>query len=163
MDAAQKSTIQRVIALIVVVTITIIGISMRGERISSVAQPEPVIADTTAIQPLSLKPYATDGLASALIKTVLITLVIVVVIVLGARGVRHLWGRQMAPTSALELQILGRRYFNPKQSIALVKVRDRELLVGITDHSIQLLCDLTPDETETTIKEVTKSPTEPPG
>lgn len=162
MAVAQKRTIQQVIALLVVVSITIFGLSMRSRRINAIAQP-PVSADTTAVQPLSLEPYATDGLASALIKTVLITLVIVVVIVLGARGLRHLWGRQMAPTSALDIQILGRRYFNPKQSIALVKVRDRELLVGITDHSIQLLCDLTPGETETTIKEVAESPTEPPG
>ncbi len=163
MAVAQKRTIQQVIALIVVVSITIIGLSMRSRRINAIAQPPPVSADTTAIQPLSLEPYATDGLASALIKTVLITLVIVVVIVLGARGLRHLWGRQMAPTSALEMQILGRRYFNPKQSIALVKVRNRELLVGITDHSIQLLCDLTPGETKTTVNEVAESPTEPPG
>jgi len=162
MKVAQKNNLQRIIALVVVVAITVIGLNMRSRDIKNVIQPPPVTVDTTAIQPLPLEPYATDGLATALIKTVLITVVILVVIILGARGMRQLWGRRMAPTSALDLQILGRRYFNPKQSIALVKVRDRELLVGITDHTIQLLCDLTPDRSETTVDEVTDNPTEPP-
>ncbi|MEE9466668.1 MAG: flagellar biosynthetic protein FliO [Candidatus Neomarinimicrobiota bacterium] len=162
MKVVQKNNLQRIIALVVVVTIAVIGINMRGRAIRNITQPPPVTVDTTAIQPLALEPYATDGLASALVKTVFITLVILVVIILGARGLRQLWGRRLTPTSVLDMQILGRQYFNPKQSIALVKVRDRELLVGITDHTIQLLCDLTPDRSETTIDEVTDMPTVPP-
>ena len=161
MKLPQKGRATQLIALGAVITIAVIGFTMRGREIKSVIQPPPISVDSTATEQLQLEPYATDGLTSALFKTVFITLVLVLIIVLGSRGLRRYWGRRPASTSALDMQILGRRYFNPKQSIALVRVRDKELLLGITDHSIRLLCDLTVDQSAEVVDKVTDLPMEP--
>jgi flagellar biogenesis protein FliO len=156
-----KGPAVRLIVIGVVITIAIIGLSMRGREIRSITRPPPVSADSAATQQLQLEPYAADGLASALIKTVFITLVILAIIVLGAKGLRQYWGQRSTSTSTLDMQILGRRYFNTKQSIALVRVRDKELLLGITDHSIRLLCDLTVDKSIEVVDQVIDLPGEP--
>ncbi|MCH7527917.1 MAG: flagellar biosynthetic protein FliO [Candidatus Marinimicrobia bacterium] len=136
----------RLIAIGVVITITIVGITMRGREIKSITSPSSVTVDSAATQELQLKTYDADGLTNALYKTVFVTMVIVAIIVLGSRGLRQYRRRRPDSIAGFDMQILGRRYFNTKQSIALVRVRDKELLLGITDHSIQLLCDLTADD-----------------
>ncbi len=155
-----KGPAARLIAVGVVITIAVIGLTMRGREIRSITKPPPVSVDSTATQQLQLDPYAADGLTSALYKTVFITLVIVAIIVLGSKGLRQYWGRRSTATSALDMQILGRRYLNPKQSIAIVRVRGRELLLGITDHSIRLLCDLTADQSAEVVDKVIDLPKE---
>ncbi len=158
MKFLQKSPAARLIIIGIVITMTIIGITMRGREIKSLTQPSPVSVDSVATEQLQLESYAADGLTYALIKTVFITLVIVAIIVLGSRGLRRYRGRRPASTAALDMQILGRRYFNTKQSIALVRVRDKELLLGITDHSIRLLCDLTADQSAEVVDKVIDLP-----
>ena len=150
----------RMIAIGVVITIAIIGITMRGREIKTITSPSLVTADSAATQELQRKTYAADGLTYALYKVVFITMVIVAIIVLGSRGLRQYRSRRPASIAGFDMQILGRRYFNTKQSIVLVRVRDKELLLGITDHSIQLLCDLTDNDPAEVVDRVIDLPLE---
>lgn len=156
-----KDPAARLIIIGVVISITIIGITMRGREIKSITQLPEVSTDSTATQQLQLESDPADGLTYALIKIVFITLVMVAIIVLGSRGMRLYRDRRSVSTATFDMQILGRRYFNTKQSIALVRVRGRELLLGITDHSIRLLCDLTVDESSEVVDRVIDLPVEP--
>ena len=101
-----------------------------------------------------------EDLMSALSKTVLITGLILATIVAGAWGLKRFGANRLRQTSSPEMRILGRKYLSAKQSIAIVKVREKELLLGITDHSIQLLIDLTIEEEDPFGSEFAKTPVE---
>ena len=44
------------------------------------------------------------------------------------------------------LSVLEIRYIAPKKAVALIKILERVLIVGVSDHSINTLGELTPDE-----------------
>jgi flagellar protein FliO/FliZ len=81
-------------------------------------------------------------------KTVVYVGLILAAILIGARVIKRYGGERLKQTSSPDIRILGRRYISPKQSIVMVKVRHKELLLGITDHSIRLLYDFTLEEEE---------------
>jgi flagellar protein FliO/FliZ len=91
---------------------------------------------------------AEQNLVSTLWKVVLYVLLILAAIIIGARVLRRYGGDKLKQTSSPDIRILGRRYISPKQSIVMVRVRNKELLLGITDHSIRLLYDFTPENKE---------------
>ena len=141
-----QSNARRVTNLIligVMATVVVIGFLLQTRSIESRTKKPPAEVTTAApgeepalpIQVPSEKPTQpttfTTGkdLSSQLWKTVVYVGLILAAILVGAR-------------------ILGRRYISPKQSIVMVKVRHKELLLGITDHSIRLLYDFTPEEEE---------------
>jgi flagellar protein FliO/FliZ len=93
--------------------------------------------------------YPTEqNLVSTLWKVVIYVLLILAAIIIGARVLRRYGGDKLKQTSSPDIRILGRRYISPKQSIVMVKVRNKELLLGITDHSVRLLYDFTPENKE---------------
>ncbi len=89
-----------------------------------------------------------NDLSAQLWKTIVYMALILVAILLGARIIKRYGGERLKQSSSPDIRILGRRYINPKQSIVIVKVRNKELLLGITDQSIRLLYDFTPQEEE---------------
>ncbi|MCH8327558.1 MAG: flagellar biosynthetic protein FliO [Candidatus Marinimicrobia bacterium] len=86
-------------------------------------------------------------LTGSLWKAVFYTALLLGVILGGAMLMKKYGGERFSQTSSPDIEIIGRKYLNPKQSIAIVKVRKKELLLGITDQSIQLLDRLDTDET----------------
>ncbi len=144
----------------VFVIVVIIGFMLQFDAIESrTQQPAPEVPATVEepepdriLPPITEEPArepafsAGDNLAAALLKTVFYVVLIVAVIILGARVIRRYGGDRVKQTSSPEIRILGRRYISPKQSVVIVKVRQKELLLGITDHSIHLLYDFTPEE-----------------
>ncbi|MFC1547567.1 flagellar biosynthetic protein FliO [Candidatus Neomarinimicrobiota bacterium] len=93
--------------------------------------------------------YPTEqNLVSTLWKVVIYVLLILAAIIIGARVLRRYGGDKLKQTSSPDIRILGRRYISPKQSIVMVQVRNKELLLGITDHSVRLLYDFTPENKE---------------
>lgn len=86
-------------------------------------------------------------LTGSLWKAVFYTALLLGVILGGAKLMKKYGGERFSQTSSADIEIIGRKYLNPKQSIAIVKVRKKELLLGITDQSIQLLDRLDTDET----------------
>ncbi|UCH09894.1 MAG: flagellar biosynthetic protein FliO [Fidelibacterota bacterium] len=81
-------------------------------------------------------------------KVIVYVALIIAVIVIGARILKRYGGDRLKQASSPDIRVLGRRYISPKQSIVMVKVRHKELLLGITDHSIRLLYDFTPEENQ---------------
>ena len=91
---------------------------------------------------------AEQSLVSTMWKVVLYVLLILAAIIIGARVLRRYGGEKLKQASSPDIRILGRRHISPKQSIVMVRVRNKELLLGITDHSIRLLYDFTPENKE---------------
>lgn len=60
--------------------------------------------------------------------------------------------RGLGGHSALPMEILGRQYLGPKQSITAVKVGDRSMLLGVTESSVQMLTELDEDNSNSTEK-----------
>ncbi|MFB0517276.1 MAG: flagellar biosynthetic protein FliO [Candidatus Neomarinimicrobiota bacterium] len=155
---ARKFTNLMLIAVMVLVAV--VGISLQMRSIGSRAKKPPVEVIAPAPEPESEQPTPSSSeesappttiatgndLSSALWRIIIYGALIVAAIILGARILKRYGGERLKQTSSPEIRILGRRYINPKQSIAMVKVRHKELLLGITDHSIRLLYDFTPDE-----------------
>jgi flagellar protein FliO/FliZ len=149
--------------IMVMVLVAIVGISLQQRSIGTRTQ-QPAIevspeepADQQPIQqpqPASTKParetdfsVGTD-LTRTLWKVVVYVMLIIAAILLVARVLKRYGGDRLKQASSPDIRILGRRHISPKQSIVMVKVRHKELLLGITDHSIRLLFDFTPEESK---------------
>ena len=160
-----QSNARRVTNLIligVMATVVVIGFLLQTRSIESRTKKPPTEVTTAApeeepalpIQKPSEKPTEPDpfttgnNLSARLWKTVVYVGLILAAILIGARIIKRYGGERLKQTSSPDIRILGRRYISPKQSIVMVKVRHKELLLGITDHSIRLLYDFTLEEEE---------------
>ncbi len=146
----------------VLAVVVVIGFSLQTRSIESRAK-KPQTEATTAppeeepvpqIQGADEEParqttFTTgNDLSAQLWKTIVYVALILAAILVGARVIKRYGGERLKQASSPDIRILGRRYISPKQSIAMVKVRHKELLLGITDQSIRLLYDFTPEEEE---------------
>ncbi len=138
--------LRRLLLIVTLGFITVVGFKMilDGPKTASRQQTTEQTEATDATG-LNLQPIEHD-LSSSLWKAVFYTVLILGAIILGARAIQKIWGGQLAKTASSEIIVTSRRYLNPKQSLAIVNVRGRELLIGITDQSIQLLSDVTEDD-----------------
>ena len=149
------------ILIMVMVLVAIIGISLQQRSIGSQSQKPPpeAVSETPAFERRVSEPQSTttesaqetdfsvgNDLTLTLWKVIVYVVLIIAVILIGARILKRYGGDRLKQTSSPDIRILGRRYISPKQSIVMVKVRHKELLLGITDHSIRLLHDFTPEE-----------------
>lgn len=147
----------------VMVMVAIVGISLQQRSIGTRTQKPRTEASTeapAAQQPVPPpQPTATNSvqetdfavgndLTLTLWKVIVYVALIIAVIVIGARILKRYGGDRLKQASSPDIRVLGRRYISPKQSIVMVKVRHKELLLGITDHSIRLLYDFTPEENQ---------------
>ena len=142
-----KVELSRLLLIVTFGLITVIGFKMIFDGPDTEQQPvatQQPQAEGEA-PALDLKPMDHD-LSSSLWKAVFYTALILGAIVMGAKGIQKVWGGQLAKSASSEIIVSSRRYLNPKQSLAIVKVRDRELLIGITDQSIQMLTEITEDD-----------------
>ncbi len=143
------------------VTIALMGAVMIGNSISSVSSQTlfPLTESQSDLQqPNTPKPLHEDSMGSSLFRTVMVTLALIGIIIFGARIAKRYVSSERTGGLAGDIKVTKRRYLTPKQSIAIVEVRNKELLVGITDHSINLICDLTSEEDDWVGPEFAKTP-----
>ena len=163
MRSPAKRKVINLLAVVAFSVMALVGISLNNQSIRSKTPPPPPATEAPVLElvpePSDRTPVEED-LVSALWKTVLITGLILATIVAGAWGLKHFGANRLRQASSPEMRILGRKYLSTKQSIAIVKVREKELLLGITDHSIQLLIDLTTEEEDPFGSEFAKTPVE---
>ncbi|MFC1482085.1 FliO/MopB family protein [Candidatus Neomarinimicrobiota bacterium] len=147
MDNRPKVDLRRLLLIVTFGFIAVLGFKMilEGPNTASRQQLTEQTQSPNDATGLNLKPIEHD-LSTSLWKAVIYTVLILGAIVLGAKAIQKIWGGQLAKSASSEIIVTSRRYLNPKQSLAIVKVRDRELLIGITDQSIQLLTDVTDDD-----------------
>jgi len=86
--------------------------------------------------------FSTVKVTAALALT-LVLLVALVWVMKRMMSLRNTYGIAGSDLSVLEMHHLG-----PKKAVALVKVLDRVLIVGVSEQSLNTLGELTPDEIE---------------
>ena len=134
------------VIILALAAVALVGIIWNNQRIKEVVQPAAVETRSPAAEQEAApteRVRAGDDLSAFLWKSVVYGALILAAIVVGARVVRRIWSDRYRQSSSLDIRILGRRYLSPKQSIAMVRVRGKELLLGITDHTIQTLYEFT--------------------
>jgi len=91
---------------------------------------------------------------ASIIRTISVTGVIIIVILLMARWYRKKAGVGRTVTK-LKIEVLGRHYLSAQHSLMMVKIADRKLLLGITDSAINLITEFESDS-ETEISDLTQ-------
>jgi flagellar biogenesis protein FliO len=81
----------------------------------------------------------TDSYSGGILKTVIITVLFIIFIVIGMMIFKKKFSS--GKTFGMDLDILGKKYFGQKQFLLMVRVENRKLLLGITDDSINLIKD----------------------
>ena len=109
-------------------------------------QPDLLPAATGATQPsrLDSQPLDLNGYIWRVAAGLGLVLAIIFV---GARYLKGAWGDRLSNKASLEIEVLGRKFFGAKQSLVLIRVRQRQLLLGVTDQSINFLYELGPERT----------------
>lgn len=152
---------KNIIAIAVMVIITLMGTVMIGNSIFSMSSQTSFPSNESQSdlqQPNITKPLPDTSMGSSLMQTVMVTLALIGIIIFGARfAKRYVSSKQTGGLSG-DIKVTKRRYITPKQSIAIIEVRNKELLVGITDHSINLIYDLTSEEDDWVGPEFAKTP-----
>lgn len=80
------------------------------------------------------------------LRTVLVTLFIIILIIAIAKIYRNRVHQEV--NNRIEMHVLGRKYIGPKQFLLMVNVERRNLLLGVTDNSINLIASYEPEEDE---------------
>jgi len=113
--------------------------SQQPEQPSSV----PAVVDTSQapLFPVKEQPASSTRIWT---KVISVTLLIVIIFLLFYR----VYGRRLQEGKGpgLPAKVLGRRYLDAKHSLVLIEVEGHRLLLGLTDHSIQLIKDFTTEE-----------------
>jgi len=103
----------------------------------------PAIVDSSQapLFPVKEKPTSSTRIWT---KVISVTFLLVVIFLLFYR----VYGRrlQVGKSPGLQAKVLGRRYLDAKHSLVLIEVEGHRLLLGLTDHNIQLIKDFTTEE-----------------
>lgn len=143
------------------VIITLMGAVMIGNSIFSMSSQTsfPLTESQSNLQQSNTpQPLPDDSMGPSLFRTVMVTFALIGIIIFGARFAKRYVSSEQKGGLSSDIKVTKRRYLTPKQSIAIVEVRNKELLVGITDHSINLIYDLTPEENGWVGPEFAKTP-----
>jgi flagellar biogenesis protein FliO len=94
-------------------------------------------------EPLSANPYR-----GYLWRTFVVTLTFIIVLLLIARWTRH--RSRTATSGPLGLQVVGRKYIGPRHYLLVVRMAEKNLLLGVTDHSINFIGSYTGEDVAAT-------------
>ena len=157
---AQKRT--SLVAMVIFVTIALAGLMMNTSRIKEVAgapkddpAAQPVLRTTLPTDSLTVsevptflerkpqvrQPQRTTNMSGVLWKTLFVTMLVIGGIILSARYAKRFMGGKGMAMGGAEIKIISRHYVGPRQSVALIRVRGRDFLVGISDQSITPIHD----------------------
>lgn len=122
---------------LVFMLIAVIGILMSFSSLPQNAKSD------RGTQPVSAEKEAGTTFASSypgfVIKTIIITCAIIVLFVLGAK----LYKKQQRSEifDKIKIDIIGRKYIDAKHYLIMVSVQSRQLLLGVSDNSINLIAE----------------------
>jgi len=108
--------------------------------------------ESSSTSPTSVTKVATENeryetdYSDYVVRTVFVTLFIVMLIVVIAKIYRNRVHQEI--NSKIEMHVLGRKYIGPKQFLLMVNVQKRNLLLGVTDNSINLIASYELEEDE---------------
>lgn len=78
-----------------------------------------------------------DSYSGGIIKTIIIAVLFILFITIGLLMFKKKF--TSSRTFGMDMEILGKKYFGQKQFILMVRIEDEKLLLGVTDHSINLI------------------------
>lgn len=115
----------------------------------SILSPDPKADPPAPATEQALQPSSTYS--GYLFRVVAVTLLLIVFLVIGLR----LYRKQilLKGKNSLNMNLLGRYYINDKQYLLKVSIDDRNLLLGVSDSSINLITELDMDEAEAEISD----------
>ncbi len=101
--------------------------------------------DSSAV--LGANLMETDSVGSMIVRLMLSLAAIILLIFVTLWGIRRLQGRRWTgKMNAKPIQVIDRVHLAPKRSLDVVSVGNRILLLGVTEHGINLLTELSADE-----------------
>jgi flagellar protein FliO/FliZ len=91
-----------------------------------------------------------DGdVVKAIIKMISALIIVILVVYLGLYLLRRLMGRRYGQATGSDvLEVLQTAYIGPHKAVSLVKVANRSVLIGVTDHQVSVLTELDAAETQ---------------
>ena len=75
--------------------------------------------------------------SGGILKTIIISILFIIIITIGLIIFKKKFSS--SKTFGMDMEILGKKYFGQKQFLMMVRVENKKLLLGITDHSINLV------------------------
>ena len=115
------------------VVIAVLGIVMTMNRTSH--RPSLAMPDSTYVTPENTESPRSFG--SYIVRTVVVTGMIIITLLLAMKYYKK--RNVIDGAGRYHFEILGKRYLSPKQYLVMVRVEDSKLLLGVTDHSINLI------------------------
>lgn len=108
----------------------------------------PATAGTTTVTPVGASDLFADGALPTLGKMVGALLVVILCIYVGVYLMKKTMGGKYGSANKLNaLEVLESTGVGPKQSVTLIRVGDKSVLVGITGERMALLTELNAEET----------------
>ena len=159
-----------VITIIVIVAVALTGLTMinidpvsADRMLAGVKQVNPAASSVNdqpgaSVEAGSLVGSQSDPSVLMAVVKMFSALALVILLVYGALySLRRLMGRKNGAAAAKDtLAVLQTTCVGQHKTISLVKVGKRSVLVGVTDHQISTLTELSIDETEEIIKAVAR-------
>jgi len=62
--------------------------------------------------------------------------------------------KKTAVTGGIDLQVISRQALQPKVSVFVVKAGDKTLVLGVTEHNVTTLADITEDQPQQVLKNI---------
>lgn len=138
--------------------VRLIFIAMLFGAASAFAQQKDTLLFPATADSLVQQATQEHSLSGYYYRALFATVVIIGLIILGAKWYRRFSGQKYVPARQ-SIKILARRNVGAKQSIMIVAVEGRKLALGVTDQSITTLAELGPlSEEEATKEEVPAAP-----
>lgn len=105
-----------------------------------------VPAEGPTDQELGVLP--SGNVTKAFLKMISALIVVIVIVYLALYFLRRMMGRRYGHTAGGELlEILQTAYVGPHKAVSLVRIADRSVLIGVTDHQVSVLTELDAAET----------------
>ncbi len=129
--------------------IAILGIAMTTHRSSQ--RPSLAAPDSSFV--LQNNTESPKSFSSLVVRTVVVTGVLIVIFLMAIKYYK----KRITPDSSgrFHFEVLGKRYLSPKQYLVMVRVDESRLLLGVTDHSINLLKEYIETEEDETFESST--------
>jgi flagellar biogenesis protein FliO len=129
--------------------IAVLGIVMTMNR--KPQRPQLAMPDSSYVVPEYSETARSFG--SFIARTVAVTGLIIMVLLMVRK---YLKKHNVSDGSGrFQFEVLGKRYLSPKQYLAMVRVENSRILLGVTDHSINLIREFPETEEDETFEQST--------
>ncbi len=160
----RKQNRRLLIMLVAIVGLAIVGLfAINVQQAQADRNPVGQITDmeSGSATPGSLTDNAKteSGVFGAMVKMVSALVLVLVAVYAGLYLLKRLMNRRHGGVSCEDaLEVLKTVYLGPRKTVSLIKVADRSVLVGVTDHQVSMLTELDAEETARALATTSETP-----